>query len=129
MSAPDLTAAYDAAYGKILRRLVAQAFAAGGRPQNTNRATFPAISDRELRVSVIVSDDQGTHASGWWRNSEYDRCLHLSVVGMDARQTAYEDLPEADRRAIAAVVFGDDLTKTWTEPPATRLDPYRTAPA
>lgn len=80
-----------------------------------------------LTISLIASHDQGTHASGWWRNSDYDRCWHLSLVAM--ADGAYADLPRPDLDAWGRAIFGQHLAKAWIEPPASKLDAYRHAPA
>lgn len=85
-----------------------------------------------LTVSIIASHDQGTHASGWWRNSEYDRCWHLSLAALahdSSMGVGYADLPDLDRRAWAKAVFREHLAISWTEPPASKLDIYRSAAA
>lgn len=106
---------------KVRRHLVA-----GGQMR---RWTAPSVTnDPELMISVIASHDQGTHASGWWRNSDYDRCWHLSLVAI-AGLAKYADLPEADLRAWGRAVFGQHIKISWTEPPASVLDIYRDAPA
>ena len=122
----QVTETYAANYGAQLRSLLA---AAAMRRNQRTRRVIQAVTDHDVSVSLIASVDEGAHASGWWRNSEYDRCLHLSMCGLTAGGTAYADIPELDRRAVARVFFGSDIDKTWLEPPASRLDPYRNVAA
>ena len=110
----------------IRRHLVA------GQP--SRRWVTPSVTrEPGLLLSLIASHDQGTHASGWWRNSDYDRCWHLSLVAIEKPSPlvdgTYADLPGLDLRAWSRAVFGEHLTKAWIEPPASKLDPHRTAPA
>lgn len=105
----------------VRRHLVA------GRPQR--RWVAPSVTGEPgLVVSVIASHDQGTHASGWWRNSDYDRCWHLSMCAQH-HADGLVDLPAADLRAWAEGVYGRHLAIAWTEPPASKIDVHRNAPA
>lgn len=89
-------------------------------------ARLRAISQPGVIVSVGLTHDLGTHASGWWRNSDYDECLHLSLCGIAPGEWA--DLDDVEIRGWARAVFGSDLHKTWTEPPAAEGDAHRTYP-
>lgn len=77
---------------------------------------------------ILLTLDIGYHASGWWRNSTYDRCFHLSVshpifvtgrgpVGYDL-----EAVTEAECRAWARLAFGEHVRWAWLEPAAATLD-------
>ena len=93
------------------------------------RWTVPSLTrEPGLTVSIIASHDQGTHASGWWRNSDYDRCWHLSLCAIH-NIGGYADLPERDLKACSGTIFARHLTKAWIEPPASKLDIYRNAAA
>jgi hypothetical protein len=91
------------------------------------RWTARSIHDEAVTVSIIASEDRGAHASGWWRNADYDRCWHLSICAMT--RAGYVDLPDEDRRLWASAVFGKHLSIAWVEPAASKLDIYRDAPA
>jgi hypothetical protein len=86
------------------------------------------LTDPSVTISVLASHDQGTHASGWWRNSDYDRCWHLSLCALHPAH-GYVDLPDSDLKSWARGVFGQHVAISWTEPPASKLDIYRDAPA
>jgi len=91
-----------------------------------------STGDPSVTISLIASEDRGTHASGWWRNSDYDRCWHLSLCAMENRgalRAQFADLPPADRTYWPRAVFGSHLDLAWIEPPASKLDPHRHAPA
>jgi hypothetical protein len=102
------------------------------RPKH--RMVVDSLTEPGLLLSVMITFDKGTHASGWWKNSQYDACWHLSMVGLEPERrlvtkTEFREVPDAERRAWATVVFGDHVTKAWNEPPASKLDMYRNAPA
>lgn len=92
-----------------------------------HRAILRAVTEQMLKVSVILTHDIGTHESAWWRNSDMNECIHLSLVGQYPGELT--DLPEVERRAWGLAVFGPEIRKTWWEPPADAGDPYRDAPA
>lgn len=101
-----------------------------------------AITEPGRLTRVLLSLDHGYHASGWFVNSDYERCLHLSVshprperlrvyrhqpsgvvgphVGIDL------DVPTDDEaRAWGRVVFRQHAHKAWFEPAVGLSDPYR----
>jgi hypothetical protein len=67
---------------------------------------------------MVFSRDVGMHASGWWKNPEYDRCWHLSLSFVDPANFA--NRAPRDRKLTKTWVdafFGPDKTKLWCEPP------------
>lgn len=79
---------------------------------------------------MLYSFDIGTHDSGWWANSEYNACKHLSIVGITREACFnYENISDVELRAWARVWFGSDVSKAWNEPPASKYDEYRNAAA
>jgi len=90
------------------------------------------VQDRDKPISVLFTYDVGAHNCGWWRNSQYDRCWHLSMVVLKraARlvDLAFETPTDLEVRAIARAFFGEDVRRAWVEPPASAFDAYRTAP-
>ncbi|MDF2992493.1 MAG: hypothetical protein K0S37_3007 [Microbacterium sp.] len=113
-------------------RLMALQWPWDGRTQihPTHKADLLSVTDDDLRISLIFTLDRGAHASGWWRNSQYETCLHLSIA---ARTTELSpqlvEAPAIERRAWAFAMLGEDATKAWNEPPAGENDPHRSAPA
>jgi hypothetical protein len=83
----------------------------------------------DLAVSCLFSLDYNHHGCGWWRNSDYDRCHHLSLCGFSLDGQRYERPDEAEMRWWAKRFFAGQVAKAWIEPPASTLDHYRTAPA
>jgi len=102
-----------------------------------------AITEPGRLTRVIFSFDYGYHQSGWFANSDYERCWHLSLshprplvprvyqmprdvgtgsyVGMDV------DTPTDDEaRAWGRVFFGPSCALAWFEPAVGPGDPYRT---
>lgn len=103
-----------------------------------------AITEPGRLTRVLFSLDYGYHGSGWFANSEFERCWHLSVshprpeliipkrmpadvgtgtyMGMDL-ETPTDD----EARAWGRVFFREHCTKALFEPAVGPLDPYRTA--
>lgn len=101
----------------------------GRRPVDPqHRIKVRSVAEYGLHASVMLTFDRGAHASGWWRNSQYETCWHLSLVGVtrDARRD-YAALPREEIAAWALAIFGEDAAKAWNEPPAGEHDPHRTA--
>ena len=66
---------------------------------------------------AIYTRDRGHHACGWWKNPDYDRCLHLSLSFFDP-ETMERD--EHNHRLAAEWVdlfFGKHKRWIWVEPP------------
>jgi hypothetical protein len=71
----------------------------------------------ESSARMIYTRDIGHHMGGWWKNPDYERCLHLSI-SFCANPSDWPlpfDRKQAERIAIA--FFGDDARKCWVEPP------------
>lgn len=102
-----------------------------------------AVTEPGRWVRILVSLDYGYHASGWFANSDYERCLHLSVShprpdaprmvipagkGNATAPTpgmALETPSDAEVRAWGRVFFREHAPLAWFEPAAGTLDPYR----
>lgn len=78
----------------------------------------PAATDPELRTNLLLTLDKGYHASGWWRNAEYDTCWHLSLSWPtpDGRAMSYLDMPRAEVDFWARLFFGEFARWVWHEP-------------
>jgi len=69
-------------------------------------------------ATLIYTRDVGHHSSGWWKNPDYERCLHLSLSYRDPRLVgAYypHDLKRSEE--IARAFFGADAKLCWVERP------------
>ena len=71
----------------------------------------------EVSARMIYTRDAGMHSGGWWKNPDYERCLHLSISFCVNPTDA--PLPFDAKRAelIARAFFGGDCAKAWVEPP------------
>jgi len=118
------------------RRVIAQRWPWDGkRPisQDARLVVSSITGVEELRISTLLTFDVGAHSSGWWRNSDYERCWHLSLVGIAQLGVhgghEYVDVPLDDITAWASIEYGRARSLAWTEPPAGDFDVYRNAPA
>lgn len=112
-----------------------------------------ALLEPDRPTRICLTYDFGTHASGWWRNSDYDRCWHVSISHPQENRLAISRIgtpeglleiqsphplhgkqfvgqvvePPSDEetRAWARAAFPHHYRWCWIEPPASRLDPYR----
>lgn len=74
----------------------------------------------DYRAHLIYTRDSGHHSSGWWRNPDYERCLHLSLSfagGYHGEQAVPFDRVEAEK--IARTFFGEHTPWCWVEKPYT----------
>lgn len=95
-----------------------------GQYTPANRALIEHCTHRfahnpEIAASLVYTRDQGMHSSGWWKNPDYERCLHLSLAFVD-RQAMRPVRQQHDlARTWCAEFFGDHVRKLWVEPPYT----------
>jgi hypothetical protein len=71
----------------------------------------------ELAATVLFTRDEGMHASGWWKNPDYERCEHLSLsfYDMSHRPRAQD---HARARLWCLALFGAERVRyLWVEPP------------
>lgn len=102
-------------------RLAAVGGTFDGRPTSASQAYL----DRCRRVHrpsgtlLIFTRDTGHHTSGWFRNPDYERCLHLSLSFFEPGASPLDRRPHDAQlaRAWAALFFGDALRLAWGEPP------------
>jgi hypothetical protein len=111
-----------AARASAAKRLSALRSQARRRPWNghgipARPERMSALTEPGRPTSVMLSFDQGTHASGWWRNSEYDSCFHLSITHLADDGRSLECPTDAEVRAWARAAFPQHYAWTWTEPP------------
>lgn len=107
-----------------------------------HKLTTTAITDPGRPIMVIYSLDYMYHMSGWFANSDYESCLHLSLshprpdvarlwvppehLGV-ARINGFdvETPTDAEARAWARVFWREHARKAWFEPAVGPGDPYR----
>ena len=109
-----------------------------------HRLDTTAITEPGRLVRLLISLDVGYHNSGWFANSDYESCLHLSVsYPRPAVSQWYRPRPELGEprgwlgtgletpaddevRAWGLVFFGPvHAPKAWFEPAASVFDPHR----
>ena len=66
---------------------------------------------------LIYTRDVGHHSGGWWKNPDYERCLHLSISFVDRRTGEPQDFDTERADKIAAAFWADDRRKAWIEKP------------
>jgi hypothetical protein len=71
----------------------------------------------ELVATIFYTRDTGHHTSGWWKNPDYERCLHLSVGYRDPKTMAVLPHESARSKVIAEAFFGENTRLTWIEGP------------
>ena len=66
---------------------------------------------------LLYTRDIGMHDCGWWKNPDYNQCLHLSLSFRDPKtgEARERDREWSDTWIEAA--FGPLKTLIWTEPP------------
>lgn len=118
---------HGAEVAQIRLRAAATPWDGRGPLPATQRLLVKSQAEPGMKISMLYSFDYGPHTSGWWANSDYNACRHLSIVGITGN--TYADVPELELKAWARIWFGTDTAKAWNEPPAPENDPYRDAPA
>jgi hypothetical protein len=66
---------------------------------------------------LIYTRDAGHHSGGWWKNPDYERCLHLSISFCLDPSDHPLPFDKGQAETIARAFFGDDTPKAWVEPP------------
>lgn len=131
-----------------IRRMLRDAFARPWRGDSTvtdrrHLLDTTAITEPGRPTRILLTFDYGYHGSGWFANSDYDRCLHLSIShprpdlpaeirpvpkhlgdGV-APQVAIETPSDDEARAWGLVFFKQHATWAWFEPAVGPGDPYR----
>lgn len=95
---------------------------------NRHKIVADSITEPGRPTSIIVTYDHGYHASGWWKNSDFDRCLHMSLAwpAADFRFTRrVETVTYREIIAWGEAMFGEYVKWCWIEPPASVFDPNR----
>ena len=109
-----------------------------------HRLDTSAITEPGRPTRLLLSVDVGYHNSGWFANSDYESCLHLSVswprpdvprvyrarpdlgVHRDRIGIDLETPTDDEVRAWGLVFYGPlHAPKAWFEPAASVFDPYR----
>lgn len=72
----------------------------------------------EVLAKIIYTRDIGHHTSGWWKNPDYERCLHLSLSYCE-NPLWHRRLPhqKGTSEDIARAFFVDNAKIAWVEGP------------
>jgi hypothetical protein len=102
-----------------------------------------AILEPDRYVRLMLSFDVGYHGSGWFKNSDWEQNLHLSIshplpdrpllwapgkpdLGLGpGMEMQLETVGDGEARAWGRAVFGAHAPMAWFEPAASTFDPYR----
>lgn len=79
------------------------------------------LEDDRTGTRLIFTRDVGHHSSGWLKNPDYERCLHLSLSLLPRQIVTLQPvLAELDRKTAALWVrafFGEHVRYVWAESP------------
>lgn len=94
-------------------------FAGGQSPDDRHYLRLCTALHEPTGTVMAFTRDVGHHASGWWKNPDYERCKHLSLSFLDptTRQRAPRDRKLT--KEWVGLFFGADASKLWCEPPYT----------
>src|SRR5205807_9276613 len=56
-----------------------------------SRRVAESRAEPELLVSLLLSRDKMHHSVGWWRNAEYEFCIHASMAALTRELAASHD--------------------------------------
>lgn len=70
---------------------------------------------------ALLARDIGHHTSGYWKNPDYERCLHLSLSWKDPETRKPRDFDKKAAREWVDAVFGQWTRLLWIEPPFSKL--------
>lgn len=115
---PNQSALEQVAYE--MRRNAARG-ATNGTEASYRSSYFRSCPRIEYGTSLIFTRDTGHHSSGWFRNPDYERCLHLSTAPAPTAiwTPSTPDLDEELRAAWVRAFFRDDVRYVWAESPKT----------
>lgn len=71
----------------------------------------------EVSARLIYTRDIGHHSSGWFKNPDYERCLHLSISFCVNPTDAPVPFDKKTGQKIAEAFFEYETRKLWIEPP------------
>lgn len=71
----------------------------------------------DVNARIIFTRDTGHHSSGWWKNPDYERCIHLSVSFCVNPTDAPLPFDKRQAQKIADAFFAENAKKCWVEAP------------
>lgn len=66
---------------------------------------------------LLFTRDAGMHSSGWWKNPDYEQCLHLSLSFRDPKTGIPRSRDKEWTETWVEAFFGPTKNLIWTEPP------------
>ncbi len=66
---------------------------------------------------LLFTRDEGMHECGWWKNPDYERCLHLSLSFRDPETGKPRPLDKDLSDEWIDLFFGPTKNLIWAEPP------------
>lgn len=66
---------------------------------------------------LLFTRDIGMHDCGWWKNPDYNQCLHLSLSFRDPKTGQPRSRDDEWSEKWIDAVFGPMKRLIWTEPP------------
>lgn len=74
---------------------------------------------QESGTLMIYTRDVGHHTSGWWKNPDYERCLHLSISYWDMETRTPRPFEAALTKLWIVTFFGEWRRYIWEEKAST----------
>lgn len=68
-------------------------------------------------TSLLFTHDKGMHTSGWWKNPDYERCLHLSLSFVDPETGTPASHNHDEAKQWCRLFFDGTERLIWIEPP------------
>jgi len=83
---------------------------------------FKRCRKAKFGTVLIYTRDVGMHTSGWFKNPDYERCLHLSMSPAPTmiRMPGTPELNSALRDEWLRSFFGRNMHLLWAESPKTK---------
>ena len=66
---------------------------------------------------VVYTRDAGMHTCGWWKNPDYNQCLHLSLSFIDPITRQRRDRDKRMSDEWVELFFGNNKRLLWVESP------------
>jgi hypothetical protein len=104
----------------LLRRRAFQLPPFDGRDDMMFVVQAARFDDDRLALRLIFTRDTGHHTSGWFKNPDYERCLHLSIspAALAPRSTCPDRDPPANiEQLLVPAFFGAGARFAWRESP------------
>jgi len=99
------------------RRLASRCVFAGGASPFDNRVIARCRSvDAVTATRICFTRDVGYHSSGWWKNPDFERCLHLSLSPTPSSILTRAELSRETQRLWVEAFFRGETRRTWAEP-------------